>query len=108
MLQTSEQSPQKPLTSVTIELETGHFDTIYVFFDDDPRELAEKFIKKHQIDPRVLDLLTQKIVDAIENAEKPQKSAKFNKNKASKSFSEPFPNIFSGNLPFCEYFLCFL
>lgn len=80
-----------PLTSLTIQLESGAYDVIEINIEDDPFELTDNFIRKHGINIKIRDLLCKNIKEAKEKALKELKTS----NKGSKSFSEVYPNIFS-------------
>ena len=92
------------LTSLTVELETGHFEVLDIGLEDEPQRLAEDFLKSHNIDFKIKELLAKNIKDAKEKALREKTT---NKKKASNSVSDLYPTIFYQNLPYFECLLFF-
>lgn len=87
------------LTSLTVELETGHFEVLDIGLEDEPQKLAEDFLKSHNIDLKIKELLAKNIKDAKEKALRERTT---NKKKTSKSVADLYPTIFYQNLPYFE------
>lgn len=63
------QSPDgksKELLIMTIEIGDGNRDTLRVFEDDDPYELAQRFCQIHQLNPQIVEPLAHNIYANIE------------------------------------------
>lgn len=55
-------------TPLKVELTSGHYDVIYIFENSDPQKLCQDFLIKHNLDFKIKNLLTRKIIDAKESA----------------------------------------
>jgi len=64
--QSSPDGKNKELLIMTIEIGDGNRDTLRVFEDDDPYELAQKFCQIHQLNPQIVEPLAHNIYANIE------------------------------------------
>jgi len=64
--QSSPDGKNKELLIMTIEIGDGNRDTLRVFEDDDPYELARRFCELHQLNPQIVEPLAHNIYANIE------------------------------------------
>lgn len=64
--QLNQEKPEKELLIMTIEIGDGNRDTIRVFEDDDPYDLATEFCQTHGLNPQIIEPLAQNIYANIE------------------------------------------
>lgn len=56
------------LTLLNIELSSDHSDVIYIFENSDSEKLCQDFLIKHNLDFKIKNVLTKKILEAKESA----------------------------------------
>jgi len=57
---------QNELLTITIDIGGGQQENIQVFEGDDPFDLARQFAQKHNLDPKLTDLLAAQIRSNID------------------------------------------
>ena len=56
------------LTLLNVELSSDHYDEIYIFETSDAEKLCQHFLIKHNLDFKIKNVLTRKIIEAKEFA----------------------------------------
>mgnify|MGYP006976747553 CR=1 FL=1 len=97
-----EEPQEKELLIMTIEIGDGKKDTLRVFENDDPNELAKAFCQKHGLNPNIIYPLAQNIYNNMEQVLQERLDAlnygvnEYNENKSIQDDAQKFPEQQTG------------